>query len=166
MEIFWCFGEKHCLHFQGMDFSFSEDWITTFSGKPVILYHWTLRHLSVPRSASLHVRCSLRKKRDQPLKTTLALPSDCDVVLLLTYLSDFHKIWYGIFYQICWARVSFMETGSGEVIFHISWAILMTFSEGNIYIVLWMRSEFHENNFSEVTVTEREYSVAQMSTKY
>jgi len=80
MEIFWCFGETRCFHFQGLKTFFSESSITTFSGKPLIYYHWTLSHFPVSRPVFFYVSRSLRKK-GHSVKTTPARPSDCDVVL-------------------------------------------------------------------------------------
>jgi hypothetical protein len=150
METVWCFGVTRCLHFQGMKISSSEYWITTFSGNPLISYHWTLSHFPVTRSVSFYVRCSLRKNKsphcEDHTRTSLWLWRSVSCWLICRI---FAKFGMAFLYQICWARVSFAEIGSGEVIFHISWAILITFSAGNVHKVLWMGSEFYGNHFSE-----------------
>jgi len=65
----------------GMEISFSEDRIITFSVKPVILYYWILSHIPVSRSVSFILDVLYEEAKDHSVKTTLARPSDSDIVL-------------------------------------------------------------------------------------
>jgi hypothetical protein len=64
-----------------MEIFFSEDKITIFFVKRVILYNWILSHFPVSRSVSFILDVLYEKTKDHHVQTTLARPSDCDVVL-------------------------------------------------------------------------------------
>jgi hypothetical protein len=167
METVWCFGETHCLHFQGMKISSSEYWITTFSGNPVILYHWTLSHFPVTRSSSVYVRCSLRKNKVHPVKTTLASHSDCDVVLTADLSVGFSQnlIWHFFikFVEHVWVSWKSVQGKSYSIFRERFW--WHSPQETSTRCCEWGVS-FMEITSVKVTVTEREYTVEQMLTKY
>jgi hypothetical protein len=91
-----------------------------------------------------------KKTRDHLVKTTLARPSDSDVVLAADLYVGFSQnlVWHFFrkFVEHVWVSWKSVQGKTYSIFLK---RLLMTFSAGNFYIVLRMRSEFHGNHFSE-----------------
>jgi hypothetical protein len=137
--------------------------------KPVILYHWALSHCPLSRSASFYVRWSLpkKKKREPHAKTTLARPSDCDVVLAADLFVGFSQnlVWHFFtkFVEHVWVAWKSVQGKSYSIFRKRFW--WHSLQEISTKCCEWGVSLMKINSV-KVTATEREYLVEQMSTEH